>query len=326
MARTVTLGILSDIHYAGAAEQAVGSDYRIREIGNPLLRLFARTYYHFVWLREPLAQNHLLDEFLVRGAAFDYVIANGDYSCNTAQVGLCDDAAFESARECLDKLRQRFGEKLRVSFGDHELGKIGLFGGHGRMSLESWHRGREELGLAPFWELRIGKYVLVGVASSLVALPVFAADTLPEERREWEELREQHLGEIRGTFAALAPDQRVLLFCHDPTALPFLWREAAVRERLGQVEQTVIGHLHTNLVLWKGRLLAGMPPIGFLGHAMKRFSTALSEARYWRPFRVRLCPSLAGIQLFKGGGYLSAQLDLEAKAPARFELHRLVRG
>ena len=87
-------------------------------------------------------------------AAFDYVIANGDYSCNTAFVGLSDDAACQSARECLGKLRQRFGARLRANYGDHELGKITLFGAHGGMRLASWRRAREELGLQPFWRLR----------------------------------------------------------------------------------------------------------------------------------------------------------------------------
>ena len=247
------------------------------------------------------------------------------YSCNTALVGLSDDAACQSARECLAKLRQRFGQNLRTNFGDHELGKIGLVGGRGGMRLASWRRARQELGLQPFWQLEIGSYVLLGLVSSLVALPVFEADTLPAERNEWEQLRAEHLAEIRQAFAALQPSQRVLLFCHDPTALPFLWREPTVRARLRQIEQTVIGHLHSNLVMWKSGLLAGMPAIGFLGHTVKRLSTALSEAKHWRPFHVRLCPALAGIELLKRGGYYTAHLDPEAQHPVRFQFHRLIR-
>jgi hypothetical protein len=191
------------------------------------------------------------------------------------------------------------------------------------MRLASWRRAREELGMPPFWQIEIGNYTLFGFVSSLVALPVFDADMLPAERPEWERLRAEHLAEIRGAFAALRPSQRVLLFCHDPTALPFLWREEAVHARLPQIEQTIIGHLHSNLVLWKSRLLAGMPPITFLGHTVRRLSTALSAARYWRPFHVRLCPALAGIELLKDGGYCTAELDPEALRPARFRFHRL---
>jgi hypothetical protein len=323
MARTVRLGIISDIHYASAAEQAYGDDYSYRGIPNPLLRAVARTYYRFVWTRDSLRKNHLLDRFLDRGSAFDYVVANGDYTCDCAMVGVSDDAAWQSAQECLDKLRKRFGTRLHANYGDHELGKISLFGDRGGMRLASWQRALRELGLQPCWRVELGSYVLLGIVSSLVGLPVFEADTLPAERAEWERLREQHLAEIRGVFAGLRPDQRVLLFCHDSTALPFLWREEVVRSRVAQIEQTVIGHLHSNLIFWKSRLLAGMPPIGFLGHSLKRFSTALNEARHWRPFHVRLCPSLAGIEILKQGGYCTIELDPEAQRPSRFQFHRL---
>ena len=87
----------------------------------------------------------------------------------------------------------------------------------------------------------------------------------------------------------------------------------------------MIGHLHTNLVLWKSRLLAGMPAVGFLGHGVKRMSTALRDARCWRQFQVRLCPSLAGIELLKDGGFLTADLDEEAQRPVRFAFHPLPR-
>jgi hypothetical protein len=323
--RTCTLGILSDIHYAAAAEQARGHDFELRTISNPLHRALARFYRHHIWLREPLRKNHLLDQFLERGAGLDYVIANGDYTCDSAYLGLSDDAACQSVLECLGKLRQRFGVKLRANFGDHELGKLSLFGGNGGMRLASWRRARQEVGLEPFWRLEIGSYVLLGFVSSLVALPVFQPDTLSAEWPEWERLRAEHLAEIRRAFDALQPSQRVLLFCHDPTALPFLWREQSVRAKLPQIEQTTIGHLHSNLILWKSRLLAGMPPIRFLGRTVARLSTALSQARYWRPFRVRLCPALAGIELLKDGGYCTLELDPEGRHPARFRFHPIRR-
>ena len=321
--RTRTIGIVSDIHYAGPAEQARGPDYELRAISNPLMRPVARFFYHFVWRRDPLRKNHLLDLFLERGAHFDYVIANGDYSCHTTFFGLSDDAVCDSVRVCLGKLRHTFGDRLHANYGDHDLGKLPVFRGGGGMRLASWRRARHDLGLPPFWQLEVGSYVLMGLASSLVALPVFEADTLPEERPEWERLRAEHLAEISRVFAALRPSQRVVLFCHDPTALPFLWREDAVRAKLPQIEQTIIGHLHSNLILWKARLLAGIPAIRFLGHTPRRLSTALSEARRWRPFHVRLCPALAGIELLKDGGYCTLELDPEARQPAQFRFHPL---
>ena len=323
--RAFTLGILSDIHYAGAEERKRGNDFEIAAIRNPVLRRLAWGYRHYIWLREPMSQNHLLDAFIRESREWDCVIANGDYSCDSACVGVSDDAAGASVRECLGKLRRHFGGRFHAIFGDHELGKLSFFGGRGGMRVASWRRAREELGLEPFWQVTLGNYVLMGVVSSLLALPVFAADARREELPEWERLREEHLGNIRHAFAGLKPEQRVLLFCHDPTALPFLGAEPEVRAKLGQIEQTIIGHLHSNLILWKSRLLAGMPPIRFLGHTALRMSSALRRARLWRPFHVRLCPSLAGVELLKDGGYLTVELDASAVRPARFQFHPLRR-
>jgi len=324
MGRVIKLAIVSDIHYASAAEQARGDDYEFCGL-NPLVRFPLKVHRHFLWLRHPLRQNHLLDQFLEQAGSADYVIANGDYSCDSAFVGVSDDAACQSARECLAILREKFGPRLHSTIGDHELGKMSFVGARGGMRLASYRRVRQELGLEPFWRLELGRYVLIGLVSSLVALPVFRPDTLPEEFAAWEELREQHLAEVRAGFAALKPDQRVVLFCHDPTALPFLARDDVVRTRLPQIEQTIIGHLHSSLILWKSRVLAGIPPVGFLGHTAKRMSTALNQARHWKPFHVRLCPSLAGVELLKDGGYLTAELDPDAARPARFVCHAIRR-
>jgi len=321
----IRLGIVSDIHYAGAAERARGNDYELRLVENRLLRLLLTVHRRFVWLRNPLDQNYLLDRFLAHASKFDHVVANGDYSCNTAFVGAADQAARESALECLGKLRDKFPGQLQLNVGDHELGKKSFVGGHGGMRLESWRRLRADLGLPGFWRIEFGRYVLIGVVSSLVALPIYEADTLPEERAEWEKLRADHLAEIRRAFESFKSNQRVLLFCHDPTALPFLGREEAVRTRLGQIEQTIIGHLPSNLILRMSRIAAGMPRLGFLGHTARRLSSALGQAQNWKPFKVRLCPAPAGIELLKDGGFLSVEIDRQANAPAQFISHPIPR-
>jgi hypothetical protein len=321
----ITLAILSDVHYASAAEQKRGGDYEFKGITNPAVRILLKAFRHFIWLRNPLLQNYLLQSFLQECAPAQVLVANGDFSCDSAFIGLSDDAAFQSARECLDQLRQRFGAGTHAVFGDHELGKHSLAGGQGGLRLASFHRACGELQIKPFWTLRFGRYVLMGVTSSLIALPVFKAEALPEEWGEWQKLRNRHLDEIRTAFAGLQPKDRVLLFCHDPTALPFLGQEEMVRRNFGKIEQTVIGHLHSRLILFKSRVLAGMPAIGFLGHPVKRISTALRDARDWRPFRVRVCPSLAGIELLKDGGYYTARLDPEAQRPILFQFHSLRR-
>src|ERR1700722_8083522 len=104
MVRSFRIAILSDIHYAGATEQARGNDYEFRDLKSPLSRLFVRSYRRFIWLRFPLKQNYLLDEFIRRAGSPDQVIANGDYSCDTGFVGVSDAGALESAGECLGKL------------------------------------------------------------------------------------------------------------------------------------------------------------------------------------------------------------------------------
>jgi hypothetical protein len=325
-----TIFIVSDIHYACAAEQ-LRRDHEARVIKNPLLRWAVKLFRHYIWLRAPMEKNHLLDQFIQKSGgdalhpAPDFIVANGDYSCDSAFLGVSDDAAFESARQCLEKLRDKFAPNFKAVFGDHELGKLSFFGSRGGMRVASFHRAEKELCIDPFWKQEIGNYVLLGVVSSLIALPVFEPDTLREELPEWTRLREIHLSKIRAAFASLKPEQRVILFCHDPTALPFLWEEAPVREKLPQLEQTIIGHLHSPLILWKSRLIAGMPAIRFLGTTIRRSSTALQRARRWRQFHMRLCPSLAGIELLKDGGYWSVELDLSAQTPARFKRHRIER-
>lgn len=321
MSKSFRIAIVSDIHYAAEAERVRCANYEHRQIKNPAVRIIERVYYHFVWLREHGAHNHLLDQFLAAVGQPDVVVANGDYQCNTRGVGVSDAASLASAEECLGKLRARFDGMLHTTIGDHELGKAGMFTGRGAMNLASWHVVVNQLRIEPFWHLQLGKYVLLGVTSSLIAFPVLKADTRPDEATEWERLREIHLEKIRDAFANLKPDERVLLFCHDPTALPFLGREPAIRKKISQVEQTVIGHLHSNLVLRGSRVLSGLPTISFLGKGVGRISAALGEARLWKPFHVRLCPSLTGTQLLKDGGFLTAELDADASRPARFEFH-----
>ena len=322
MSGQLTLSIVSDIHYAGPMEQRRGPVF-VNTISHPVRRLAVKLYRHYLWQRDAFAHNHLLDQFLEQANSSNHVIANGDYSCDSAFIGVSDPASFESAAECMQKLRQRFPGTFSATFGDHELGKKPLGEDVGGLRIASYHQAIQGLGLQPFWYLTLGNYVLFGVVSTLLALPVFTPEMLPEEQTAWEELRARHLEEIRRAFTELKPRQRVLLFCHDPTALPFLGREEAVRNKLSQVERTIIGHLHSRLILFKSRMLAGIPVISFLGHTPKRLSSALREARQWKPFKVLLCPSLSGIELLKDGGFYTATIDPTAQRPATFKFHSL---
>jgi hypothetical protein len=54
---------------------------------------------------------------------------------------------------------------------------------------------------------------------------------------------------------------------------------------------------------------------------VKRISRGLHRAGGWQPFNILLCPSLAGSQLLKDGGFY--EMKLPAGAPAEFVRHRL---
>ena len=314
MAATIEILVISDIHYACESEKARGQA-EFKAIKNPLLLGLTRAFRHHIWLRDPLAHNHRLHQALSQTKDLTMAVGVGDYSVDSMFVGASDEGAMTSIRECLGLIRQQFGDRFHGIYGDHELGKMSLFGGKGGPRISSWNRLQKEAQLPPFWKVDLGRYRLIGVTSTVIALPVFEPETLPDERSEWWAIREKHLCQIREAFSSLDPAQRVILFCHDPTALPFLCKEPPIQSRLDQMELTFIGHLHSSLILWKSRLLAGMPIIRFMGNSIRRMSTALYEARLWRPFKVHLCPSLAGIQLTKGGGYYRMTLDLERKTP-----------
>ncbi len=319
-----TILVVSDIHYACEAEQA-RRGFETRTTANKSVQLLIRFYRDYFWLRNPTEHNHLLDQFFLLAGEPDLVVANGDFSCDSAFIGVADDAACQSARECLEKLRKRFAPRFSATFGDHELGKVSLVGNQGGLRFRSWQRAQDELQLNPFWQLEIRQYVLIGITSTLVALPVFEPETLLEEREAWRAARERHMEQIRAAFAKVQPKQKILLFCHDPTALPFLWREEIVRGKVPQVEHTIIGHLHSPVFMWKSRMLAGMPVIRGFGNTARRYSEALHEARHWREFNVKLCPSLHGIELLKDGGFLKIWLDDTAATPPKIECCRIIR-
>lgn len=317
-----TLVVVSDIHYAGPTEQT-RRGFEWRSIPNPIHRVIAQTYRSLIWLRDPMAHNGQLDKFLAVAGEPDLVVCNGDYSVDTAFVGLADDGVRETVSHCLNVLRSRFGDRFHSTLGDHELGKKNLFGEVGGLRIESYRRAVEELDMKPFWKVEVGNYVLIGIASTIAALSVYHAEIEEEERARWEQIRKCHLADIRESFARLTSGQRVILFTHDPTSLPFIAQEEEVRARLGQVEQTIIGHLHSEPFLKTGRMLAGIPTIRFLGNTIRRYTTALQSARQWEPFKLLLCPSLTGIQIKKDGGFLTLELDEEARHPLRITRHRL---
>lgn len=315
----VRILVLSDPHFAGTGERA-RRGWERRAITSPGLRWVVGAYRRWIWLADPTAHNDRLHAFLGESGEADWVVANGDYSCDSAFIGVADDAAFDSAQICLGHLREAFGPRLRCVLGDHELGKFSMFGGRGGLRLASWRRAVDGLGIEPWWQVEAGEWSLMGVTSSLLALPTLLPEALESERGDWMALRESHLEDIRRGLEALGDRRRWVLFCHDPTALPYLAEEPVVRRRLPQLAATVIGHLHSEGVFRLSRVLSGMPHLHFLGHTVRRLSGALRRARQWGPFRVRLCPSTAGIQLLKDGGYL--EIDLDPGDPGGMKIQR----
>jgi hypothetical protein len=301
------LVVFSDPHYAGDAEKS-RKGWERRAIGSPALRWFAGLYRRFFWLADPTAHNHQVDAFIRAVGRPELVIANGDYSCDSGFIGLADDAAYASARECMGKLRSAFGDRLLATLGDHELGKMSLFGGVGGPRYASWERSTSGLGIRPLWTHDLTTHVLMGVTSSLIGLSAFRPEIPPEEWETWERLRSDYMASLTEAFASVRASQRIILFCHDPTALPYLAEEPAIAEKLGQLECTVIGHLHSPWILRMSRCLSGMPELGLLGNTARRLSGALRKARRWRPFRLVLCPSPPGIQIAKDGGYLEIEI------------------
>lgn len=313
--------VYSDLHYAGAAERS-RRGFEARAIGNPLLRGMALAWRHWIWLRDPMAHNHRLDALLAANPSPDLVVANGDFTVDSAFVGVSDEAALASAAEALERLRVAYGSRFLATIGDHELGKQSLFGGAGGLRLESWHRCADALALESVWRRDIGPWSLVGIASTPAALPVFAPEMLPSERSDWEAVGRDVRDQYRAVLDSIGSDRRILLFVHDPSALPFLAREASVVGRLPQVAQTIIGHLHTPSLFRVAQGLAGMPRIGFLGNTARRYSSALREARVWREFRTVLCPSPAGIQLLKDGGWLEIELSPDPASESALLIQR----
>lgn len=298
------------MHYASAAEKAEGEN-ELTLIHNPFLKLLAGSFRHWFWMRNPHAHNDKLLRFLGKAPEPDLFVACGDYSCGAGNVGVSYPAARQSVAQCLGLMRERFGYKLLPLCGDHEIGKMSLFGGKGGLRLESWRICQEELGIRRFWHRQVGPWRLMGLSSPPLVLPNVLKEILPEERETWENLRKDVLREIESHLSLVTPDEKVILFCHDPTALPYLAELPIVQHLLGRkrITLTVVGHLHTELILKASRLLSGMPHLTCLGNSFSRMSSALKRAKIWKDFNMTLCPSLAGCQWAKDGGWLELELN-----------------
>ena len=89
--------LISDIHYASDLERARG-DYETRTVSQPLLRYFLKMYRRLIRRRDPFAMNGLLDTFIDAESSADLCLGVGDYSCDSAFIGVADYAASLRAR------------------------------------------------------------------------------------------------------------------------------------------------------------------------------------------------------------------------------------
>ncbi len=314
--------VVTDIHYASNAEKERG-DYESRTVSNPLLRLLLKQYRRWFWRRDNFGWNHFLNQFIEKAGEADWIIGNGDYCCDSGFIGVADDPSFLSAQICIQRLRESFGDKFIGIIGDHDLGKKSMFGGFGGMRLASWDRCIHELGLRSFFRLDLGLYILIGMNSTLIGLPEFIPDCPQEEIEKWNQLRIEHLAQIRASLETIRHDQRILLFLHDPSAIPHLAELPWIQGKMDQLDGTIIGHLHSPFILKTSRMLAGMPRIHGLGHTALKMSTALQKAKSWKPFKVQLVPAPGGIEISKKGGFGEIILDSNGEPGMRFLIRPL---
>jgi hypothetical protein len=200
--------------------------------------------------------------------------------------------------------------------GDHELGKTSIIGKQGGPRIASLERWKSDLQFPVQWDFSWHHWRMVGICSTLAAFPVYAPEVHPDELHSWESAREAHTAWIRDTFGSIAPDEKIVLFCHDPSALGYLAQIPEIRDRLDQIAVTWVGHMHSPLVEKAAGVFSGMPPIHWMGNSMRRFTVALEKARIWKKFNMKLCPSPSGSELLRDGGFYEMILHSD---PDRFK-------
>ena len=302
--------LISDIHYGSDLECARG-DYESRTVSQPLLRYFLKMYRRLIWRRDPFAMNGLLDTFIDAESSADLCLGLGDYSCDSAFIGVADYAAFQSARLCLSQLRRQHGSRFVGIIGDHDLGKKSMFGGVGGMDLASYDRCLRELRLSSLFYRSLGRVHLIGMNSSLITLPSFEVDCDPDQLSSWYALRETHLEELEACIQKIPAGDRLLFFLHDPSALPFLSAFPWIRRCFSRLDGTWVGHLHAPCIFELSHYLSGMPVIDCMGTAVHKMSQALHARHLWKPFKVHLVPAPGGIERCPQGGYGELWVDPE---------------
>lgn len=314
------LAVISDIHMVGPAELAladesydslrIGADPVTRALRSSLYRVRRRFWNgHLKWRNTAFLRA--LDEAAELDP--DWVVANGDYGGDFGGVGLSHQATFDSARVAVDMIRSRFAERSRFVFGDHDLGKYSTVLREGGIRLESLELGESILKIPSFWHEVDEGYHLLGVNSSLFTLDLFLPEALAEEIPEWKRRRAEHIETVTRAFEELPGKGRVILFCHDPSALTALRHIPVVRRRLPQIEMTVIGHLHSPALLRFARYASRLSDLTPRYPVARIVAHGLAGARHWNQFHPVVCPSTFGTGHHVAGGILLLRRNAEGK-------------
>ena len=306
------IAVVSDFHVAGPLERDK-ADECYRQVGHglhPLRRKLRKGLHRMrggLWNAHPEWREEAFLKALgiVHAYRPDWVVANGDYGGDHGGVGISDAATFESAAAVVQTIRDHFRDHARFVFGDHDLGKYSTLLREGGIRLKSLELGERRLGIPSFWHEVDEDIHLIGVNSSLFTLDLFLPEAIAEEIPKWRRKREQHIEHVSHAFDGLPREARVILFCHDPSALHALSQLPVVMDRRKHIEITVVGHLHSPSLMKLARILPvnrsrwrpKYPVARIIAHG-------LEGVKSWRQFNPVVCPSTFGTGHHVRGGLL----------------------
>ena len=304
------IAVVSDLHVAGPGEHAETRE-SVRLLGHgegSVRRRFRRGLNRFrdrFWHWQPESRAACFVQALQHIYNYnpDYLVANGDYAGDHSGMGLSDDHTYESVNHVVSLIREIFPERSRFNFGDHDIGKYNTVRRQGGIRLRSLERGLE-LGLESFWEIAHDNVLLIGVNSSLLTLELYLPEALPEEVDDWASRREAHVQQIVERFRGIEDGHRVILFSHDPSAMGLLSSLPEVRKRLSQIECTVVGHLHTPMLMGLTRMMRHVPVLKTNYPIARIVTHGARGAQDWKRFNPVVCPSTYGVGNHISGGIL----------------------
>lgn len=319
------IAVISDIHVLGprelaAARQAhaaLGTDVSpmVGRWRRGLHRVRSRLWNGRLELREP-AFRHALSRLLEYDP--EWIVANGDFAADYGGVGLSDDATFESAAGAVQLMRELFATRCKFVFGDHDIGKYSTVLRGGGIRIDSLERGEKALGIPSFWHVVDEDFHLIGVNSSLFNLDLFLPEALHHEVPEWKRRRAEHIEHVRHAFDGLPRHARVILFCHDPSALTLLAQVPVVQRRLAHIELTVVGHLHSPSLLKLAKFAAKSAKNWKPKYPVARIiARSLEGVKTWAQFNPVVCPSTFGTGHHVGGGLLLIEREADGTLVTR---------